>query len=240
MYLNPRTVRRTPPERPARCNALRGKRGRMRRITGLTRRHRYVAAATFAAAIAATVFGVVGAVALDGDPVQHGISVTKGCVSLVMIGEAYSCSFTIRNNVDEAHDTATVNSLVDTVHAAGGDQSSGNIFSTLNLVLLQGTAATPPNGIVHELAPTYGFATVHDAVRLADRRPDDRALHGQGRGLHAGKPHPQGRRVGRLAGPLQRSCADAKHELQPAASAVGGVLAGRHRAAGRDDRDGHP
>jgi hypothetical protein len=65
--------------------------------------------------------------------VQHGISFTKGCTSPVTVGSPYKCSFAIRNNVDDAHDTLTINSLVDVVHSAGGDVSSGPVFSTLKL-----------------------------------------------------------------------------------------------------------
>src|SRR5215217_4318585 len=114
----------------------------MRRFMGLTRRHRYLSLAIFATAIVATVFGVVGAVAAG--TVQHGIALTKGCTSPVKIGDPYSCSFVIRNIVDEAHDTLTIDSLVDTVHAASGDVSTGNIFNTLKLVFAQDTGVSPP------------------------------------------------------------------------------------------------
>src|SRR5215212_7746373 len=118
----------------------------MRRMRGLSRRHRFLSAAIVAACAAAT-FGVVGAVAVDGNPVQHGLSVTKGCTSPLKIGEPYTCSFTIRNVLDEAHDTMTVSGLVDTVHAAGGDVSSGDLFSSLKLVFVQDTAIAPPTCI---------------------------------------------------------------------------------------------
>src|SRR5215216_6122062 len=95
------------------------------------------------AAVAAAVFGAGGAAAAN--PVQHGITLTKGCSSPVKIGDPYSCSYTIRNVTDQAHDTLTIDSLVDVVHAAGGDVSSGNIFSTLKMVFVQGTAVTPPS-----------------------------------------------------------------------------------------------
>src|SRR5262245_2788165 len=65
------------------------------------------------------VAGTGGGTAYAAD-VQHGISLTKGCVSPTQIGQPYSCSFTFRNETDEAHDTLTVDGLVDVVHAAGG------------------------------------------------------------------------------------------------------------------------
>jgi hypothetical protein len=71
--------------------------------------------------------------------VQHGISFTKGCSSPTAIGAPYTCSFSVQNNVDEAHDTLTINGLVDTVQCApsaacpGGTVSSGNVFSSLKL-----------------------------------------------------------------------------------------------------------
>src|SRR5215217_5129682 len=86
--------------------------------------------AVAAALVCASVVTAGGALAV-GEPVQHGVSFTKGCASPTKIGEPYSCSFTIRNILDQAHDTLTINSLVDVVHSAGGDVSSGDIFNTL-------------------------------------------------------------------------------------------------------------
>src|SRR4051812_8378594 len=71
------------------------------------------------------VAGMGGGAAFALD-VQHGIVVTKGCVSPTQIGQPYSCSYTVRNSNDDAHDTLTIDSLVDVVHSAGGDVSSGN------------------------------------------------------------------------------------------------------------------
>ena len=55
--------------------------------------------------------------------VQHGISFTKGCASPTQIGQPYACTYSIRNNVDEAQDTLTISGLNDTVHSAGGPVS---------------------------------------------------------------------------------------------------------------------
>jgi hypothetical protein len=72
---------------------------------------------------------------------QHGISFTKGCTSPTKIGDPYSCSYSARNNVDDAQDTLTINGLDDVVHAAAGNVDQGNVFSSLRLDD-GGTAAT--------------------------------------------------------------------------------------------------
>ena len=74
---------------------------------------------------------------------QHGISFTKGCTSPTAIGQAYSCSYSIRNNVDDAQDTLTINGLTDVVHSAGGDVNSGNVFGSLQLIGTLGTPSCP-------------------------------------------------------------------------------------------------
>src|SRR5262245_65771102 len=89
-------------------------------------RLRWLAAGGVMAVCLAVVVGP--AMAVD---VQHGISVTKGCSSAVTIVSAYSCTYSVRNNIDEAQDTLTFNSFVDTVHAAGGNVSSGEMFTNL-------------------------------------------------------------------------------------------------------------
>ena len=90
------------------------------------------------AAMAVCLVTVVGA-ALAVDPPNHGISFTKGCASPTAIGAAYSCTWSIRNSVDDAQDTLTINGLVDVVHSAGGDVSSGNVFSQLRFVIDAGS-----------------------------------------------------------------------------------------------------
>jgi hypothetical protein len=95
---------------------------------------------------------VVGAVlgitfATAADPVNHGITFTKGCTSPTQIGAPYSCTYSVRNIVDDAEDTLTIDGLVDTVQAAGGNVSSGNAFSSLKLnvgTFLPGFS-TPPS-----------------------------------------------------------------------------------------------
>src|SRR5262249_49691905 len=47
--------------------------------------------------------------------------------------------YTVRNVVDDAHDTLTFNSFVDTVHTAGGNVSSGELFPSLRYVIATGS-----------------------------------------------------------------------------------------------------
>jgi hypothetical protein len=87
-------------------------------------------------------FGALAAVALVVTPfgaasaqeeVQHGIGFTKGCLSPVTVGSPYRCAYAIRNIVDGAEDTLTIHSLIDTVHAASGDQTTGNLLPLVKL-----------------------------------------------------------------------------------------------------------
>jgi hypothetical protein len=79
---------------------------------------------------ALTVGAVLGiGYATAADPINHGISFTKGCTSPTNVGAPYQCTYSVRNNVDDAMDTLTINGLTDVVHSAGGDVSSGNVFS---------------------------------------------------------------------------------------------------------------
>src|SRR5262245_58641031 len=107
------------------------------------RKHRLRWIGAGAALVAIAVFSVTFASAQE--PVQHGISATKGCVSPTVIDSPYLCTYSIRNNVDDAHDTLTINSFVDNVFAASGIQSSGNVLNQLRLVFIQDTAVSPPS-----------------------------------------------------------------------------------------------
>src|SRR5580765_2458529 len=92
------------------------------------------------------VFGVVGAVAVllvvgsggaSAADVQHGIGFTKGCASPTAIGQPYTCSFGVTNVLDGAHVTLTIHSLIDVVHASGGDVGSGtNILPSVRITTL--------------------------------------------------------------------------------------------------------
>ena len=83
--------------------------------------------ASFAAAmLVALAIGPGTALALDEN---HGIGLSKGCIGSTKIGDAYRCSFAITNSIgiDEAGDTLTVTSLIDTVNRPGSP-TSGNIL----------------------------------------------------------------------------------------------------------------
>ena len=70
----------------------------------------------------------------------HGISFLKGCNSPTMVGEPYICTFQVQNVVDTAHDTLTISSLVDVVHAGAGDVTSINLLLTPTVLTLAGGA----------------------------------------------------------------------------------------------------
>src|SRR5262245_38172798 len=104
------------------------------------RRHRLlVGVGGLFVAVTVGMLWVGTASAAPGDPVNHGISFTKGCTSPTAIGAAYSCTYSIINTVDDAHDTLTITGLVDTVHSAGGDVPSGNVFSSLRFEIAAGS-----------------------------------------------------------------------------------------------------
>ena len=91
--------------------------------------------------VALLTLGVSSASAVDN--VQHGIGFTKGCASPTTIGQPYTCSFGVQNVLDEAHDTLTIHSLIDMVHASGGDVGTGtNILPAVRITTL--TATNPP------------------------------------------------------------------------------------------------
>src|SRR5262245_42443233 len=96
------------------------------------------------AAAVLVVAGTVGGAAFAAD-VQHGIARAKGCVSPTTVGSPYTCSYTVRNEVDDAHDTLMISGLGDVVQSAGGAVASGNVLDKLKLVFVQGTAVTPPS-----------------------------------------------------------------------------------------------
>src|SRR5262245_12277335 len=112
----------------------------------------------------------------------HGIAFIKGCDSPTNVGAAYTCSYQILNVVDGGHDTLRVTGLSDTVNAAGGAVSSGNILGSLRLVFSDstvscvggtgaGTASNPYIGATSCLLPfgatiatnSFSFYTVQPA-----------------------------------------------------------------------------
>ena len=92
------------------------------------------------------VFGIAGGLASRPIDPNHGISFAKGCKSPARIGDPYQCSYTIDNtntNTNDAHDTWTITSVVDTVNsppAGGGPDSSGNLLPTASLTFTGGAS----------------------------------------------------------------------------------------------------
>jgi uncharacterized repeat protein (TIGR01451 family) len=110
----------------------------------------------------------VCAPAASSADVNHGILFTKGCNGSTPIGQPYSCTYTVQNFVDDAGDTLSFDGLTDTVHAAGGNVSSGNVFSQLRLEIgtfLPGFSTAPycTGGI--------GTGTALDPFRSAPGNP---------------------------------------------------------------------
>lgn len=74
----------------------------------------------------------------------HGITFLKGCDSPTLIGSPYLCSYSIANVLDSgdgtlgSHDTLTISSLVDVVHANPSDVTSANLLPSLTLTLSGG------------------------------------------------------------------------------------------------------
>src|SRR5215831_6632914 len=113
----------------------------------------------------------------------HGIGVSKGCTSPTKIGDAYTCSVQIFNIVDTGHDTLRISGLSDTVNAASGAVTTGNILPTVGLIFSDpsvtcdggggaGTAASPYVGAAECFLP-FGtnIATTqfsHYTVQAAD------------------------------------------------------------------------
>src|SRR5580765_1957823 len=88
---------------------------------------------------------IVGSGASAADP-QHGIGFTKGCQSPTKVGDPYTCTFTVRNNLDEALDTLTISQLTDTVHSAGGNVTFSTLLDSAPVAPSAGATCTaPPN-----------------------------------------------------------------------------------------------
>jgi hypothetical protein len=84
----------------------------------------------------------------------HGIAFNKGCQTPTSIGAPYECAYQILNVADTAHDTLTINSIVDTVNTCGAatlpgeDPCRGSIHPLNNLLpfLYNGGLLTFTNG----------------------------------------------------------------------------------------------
>jgi hypothetical protein len=80
--------------------------------------------------------------------VQHGISFTKGCTSPTFVGQPYTCSYTVSNIVDGAHDTLTISGITDTVHALGGNVVSSTVLDNAPVTPSGGATCTAsPNRV---------------------------------------------------------------------------------------------
>src|SRR5215470_6984742 len=80
--------------------------------------------------------------------IQHGIGLTKGCTSPTKVGDPYTCTFTVRNVLDEAGDTLTISQLTDIVHSAGGNVTFATVLDSAPVVASNGATCTaPPNRV---------------------------------------------------------------------------------------------
>ena len=105
----------------------------------------------------------------------HGISFLKGCNSPTVVGQPYVCTFQAQNTVDTAHDTLTITSVVDVVHAFGGDVTSVNLLPTSTLTLAGGatcnvgqTLCTLPFGSSVTFSATFYSVNPGDPNPLTD------------------------------------------------------------------------
>jgi hypothetical protein len=113
------------------------------------RRQRFFATVGALMVVVGVTFGV--GIAAAQPFVNHGITLTKGCSSPTPIGVDYSCSYQILNFVDGAQDTLTIDGLLDTVHASGGDVQSGGgsaaaTFSQLKFEIVAGSPSCNGSG----------------------------------------------------------------------------------------------
>jgi len=125
--------------------------------------------AVVALAVAAVLGAIPGSAAL---PKVHGIGFLKGCDSPTAVGEEMSCRVAIRNTIDNGPDTLTVTSVVDLVHAAGGDEVSGNLLPTLNFTFSGGASCNlgqtlctlPPGSSMESDSFLFHTVTVADVT----------------------------------------------------------------------------
>jgi len=113
----------------------------------------------------------------EGATVEHAITFTNGCTSPTQVNQPYTCTYSIRNNLDEVGDTLAIDGLGDVVHTGAGDVGAGNMFSSLRFEIgpfLAGFSEPPTcNGI--------GAGTAADPFRNATscRLPFGSGLHVQ-------------------------------------------------------------
>jgi hypothetical protein len=103
---------------------------------------------------------------------MHGIAFTKGCDSPTYVGAAYTCDFGISNTSDTAHDTLTITSVVDVVHAALGDVNSGNMLTTATLTFGGGASCDAgQNTCTLPWGSSITFTASHYIVQPGDQNP---------------------------------------------------------------------
>src|SRR5580765_6967864 len=101
----------------------------------------------------------LGAAGASADvTLQHGIGLSKGCISPTKIDDPYTCSYTIRNILDDANDTLTINQLIDTVNASGGPAISGNILNLADVTITTTPTGTTPSGATCAAASGNGIS----------------------------------------------------------------------------------
>src|SRR5436190_14266676 len=77
-------------------------------------------------AVATALLGIVGVRSAHA-VTFHGITFQKSCNLTTNVGAPYTCQYKIIN-ADDNDENVVVTSVVDVVHSAGGDVSSGNII----------------------------------------------------------------------------------------------------------------
>src|SRR5580765_794851 len=116
----------------------------------------------------------LGAAGASADvTLQHGIGLSKGCISPTKIDDPYTCSYTIRNILDDANDTLTINQLIDTVNASGGPAISGNILNLADVTITTTRPGRPRAG--RRARRRAGTASPRRPTRVSPRARCQRA-----------------------------------------------------------------
>jgi hypothetical protein len=90
----------------------------------------------------------------------HGITPQKACNPTTQIGQPYVCSYQI-TNADDNNEDIVVTSLIDVVHSAGGNVSSGNIIGSV-VWHTTGTAFCTGTPVTSCTLPNKGDAITSD------------------------------------------------------------------------------
>ena len=113
---------------------------------------------------------------------------TRAASGQTKIGDQYRCSYAITNNQDEANDTLTITSLVDTVNRPGSP-NSGNILQIPGIGSIVTFEQLPGNTTTNAscTGPRHAGRHLHPAGRHPHpdrrhrRRPRVQLLHGRRR-----------------------------------------------------------